>query len=50
MIATAPDLDGSGQADAFAADLGGRYGNDGSALCQVAVLMQQVTFMFHTAH
>ncbi len=29
VIATAPDLDGSGQADAFAADLGGRYGNDG---------------------
>jgi hypothetical protein len=29
VVATAPDLDGSGQADAFAADLGGRYGNDG---------------------
>lgn len=29
VIATAPDLDGSGAADAFAADLGGRYGNDG---------------------
>ena len=29
VIATAPDLDGSGQADLFAADLGGRYGNDG---------------------
>ena len=29
VIATAPDLDGSGQADDFADDLGGRYGNDG---------------------
>ena len=29
VIATAPDLDGSGAADAFAADLGGRFGNDG---------------------
>lgn len=29
VIATAPDLDGSGFADAFAADLGGRFGNDG---------------------
>ncbi len=29
VIAKAPDLDGSGQADAFDVDLGGRYGNDG---------------------
>jgi hypothetical protein len=29
VVAQAPDLDGSGQADAFAVDLGGRYGNDG---------------------
>jgi hypothetical protein len=29
VVAAAPDLDGSGQADAFALDLGGRYGNDG---------------------
>ncbi len=33
VIATAPDIDGSGQADDFAADLGGRYGNDG--LCSM---------------
>jgi len=29
VVATAPDIDGSGQADDFAADLGGRFGNDG---------------------
>ncbi len=29
VIATAPDRDGDGVASAFAADLGGRYGNDG---------------------